>query len=300
MREIIGEYNSNLKKLYGSFRKRFGLNYEESLDYVDDMSCDYNYAIIYFASDISYSKELIQEINETGAGKAFGFYKDSSINFSVNEIKEAVPRIVGDGGNKFIFVELDEKSRFRLENIPLSVFIKLGKNYGNLVVDIVKAKEVVLGEVIRKIEKADQKEFNQLYNKLYVNRWECRKDIFLNNFKMSPSELFKLCDSNYDSGAFVCFKEDTMIGFVVYQFVIEKDNRAFNDLSTLIVRDIYVEEEFRRQGVASRLFKEVLRVADKAKAKKIRFKFWDFDQDTKKFVESLNSKALYYVHEIYI
>lgn len=299
MREIMGEYNDGLKKLFGSFRKRFGLAHSETLEYVDMMIKDKEYAILYFASDISYSKELIDEINAAGVGQAFGFYKDGPSAFnSVDEIKEAVPRIIGAGGNKFIFVELEERSRFRLEDIPKSIFVKQGRDRGEMVVDIVKSREYVKDEVIRKIARQDQDEFNKLYNKLYIRRWEVRSDIFVKNFKMSPSEFNRICSRCNDTSAFLCFKEDRLIGFIIYESLAEKDNRSFNNMSVITIRDIYVEEEFRRQGVATRLFREVARVADKNCAKVIRFKVWSADEETVGFVQSLNKRPLYSLYEV--
>lgn len=301
MREIMGEYDNGLKKLFGSFRKRFGLAHSETLEYVDRMIDDKEYAILYFASDITYSKELIEEINTLGVGQAFGFYKDGPMAFnSLDEIREAVPRIIGDGGNKFIFVELEERSRFRLEDVAMSIFIKQGREKGEMVVDIVKSREYIKDEVIKKMEKTEQDEFNQLYNKLYRRRWEQRNEMFVRNIKMTPSELARVCNRSNDIGAFVCIKNGKVVGFIIYESITDKDNRAFEDRYNLTIRDIYVEEEYRRQGIATRLFREVTRLADKSNARTIRFKTWAFDSETNGFIESLNKKVLYTMYEVSI
>lgn len=299
MKEIIGEYNPSLKKLYDSFRKRFGLGHLETLEYVDKMIDDKEYAVLFFSCDITYSRELIEEINSTGVGQAYGFYKDGPIS-STEEIREAVPRIIGDGGNKFIFVELEDKSRFRMEEIPKTVFIKQKVDQGNLAVDIVKSRVYLEDEVIKKIEKEDTEEFNKLYNKLYTGRWEQRGDIFLRNFKMMNFELSKVCSRSNDMGAFVCYKNDKLVGFVVYESIKEKDNRSFEDNYYLTVRDIYVEPEFRRIGIATRLFREVQRLADKNKLRYVRFKSWFFDEEMRGFINSLDKQELYTMYEVKI
>lgn len=299
MKEVMGEYNASLKKLFGSFKKRFGLTYSGSLEYVDKIIEDKDYAILFFASDITYSRELIDEINSSGLGQAFGFYKDGPNN-SLEEIKLAIPRIVGEGGNKFIFVELEDKSRFRLEEVPKTIFIKLGSSAGNLVVDTVKAREVVKDEVIKRIDKTDQEEFNKLFHTLYVKRWEMRGDIFVRNFKMSNSDLSRLCDKSNDKSAFVCYREGKLVGFIIYESISDKDSRAFEDRCYLTVRDIYVDEEYRRLGIATRLFREVTRLADKNRSKIVKFKTWGFDEETNAFVASLNKETLYTMHEISI
>ena len=299
MKEIIGEYNSSLKKLYDSFKKRFGLSHLDTLEYVDKMIDDKEYAVLFFSSDITFSRELIDEINSTGVGQAYGFYKDGPIS-STEEIREAVPRIIGDGGNKFIFVELEDRSRFRIEEIPKTVFVKLKRDKGDLAIDIVKSRVYLKDEIIRKIEKDDTEEFNKLYNKLYMGRWENRSDIFVRNFKMINSELSKVCGRSFDMGVFVCYREDKLVGFVVYEFVNEKDGRAFEDRYYLTVRDIYVVPEFRRMGIATRLFREVQRLADKNKLKYVRFKSWAFDEEMRQFINSLDKNELYAMYEVKI
>lgn len=299
MKKNVGEYNEGLKKLFGSFKKRFGLSYSETLEYVDSIIEDKNYAVLYFASDITSSKELIEEINETGVGQAFGFYKSGPMAFnSVDEIKEAVPRIVGDGGNKFIFVELEERSRFRLEDIPMSIFVKQGRSYGEMVVDVVKSREYVQDEVIRRIEKDDCSEFNALYHNLYLKRWEQRNDIFIRSHRMTNNTLSTICNKHVDLGVFVCYKEDRLAGFILYESFRESDNRKYTDNYSLVVNDIYVVEEFRRQGIATRLFREVARVAEKNHLKCVRFRTWGFDKETSAFVQSLNKTQLYEMHEV--
>lgn len=299
MKKNMGEYNEGLKKLFGSFRKRFGLSYSETLEYVDENVEDKEYSVLYFSSDITYSKDLIEEINATGVGQAFGFYKDGPMAFSsVDEIKEAIPRIVGNGGNKFIFVELEERSRFRLEDINKTVFIKQGRKSGELYVDVVKSREYVEDEVIRKMTKKDKDEFNNLYNTLYMKRWEKRNDLFIKNYKMRPSELTMIYGINNITGAFLCFKKDVLVGFVVYESLEDTDNKGVENKRYLLVRDIYVLEEYRRQGIATRMVREVMQIASKTLTKRLRFKTWSMDEETVGFINSLNNKPLYAVYEI--
>ena len=299
MRKILGEYKEDLEKLFNSFRKRFGLEHKDTLAYVDELISDLDYAVLYFASDSSYAKELINEINESGVGRAYGFYKDGSTPYSsVEEIREAIPNIVGDGGNKFIFVELEERSRFRVEDVAKTIFVKQGRDKGSMVIDIVKSREYIEDEVIRPIDKKCIKEFNELYNTLYKNRREVRKELFISNFKMTNTELLKLCDRDLSIGAFVCFKNDVMVGFVVYELIDDNDHRSLEPKIHYVVRDIFVVEEYRRCGIASRLFREVCRMVEKSHGKSIRFKSWAFDEETEGFINSLNKKRLYNIYEI--
>ena len=297
MKKNMGEYNEGLKRLYGSFRKRFGLEYSDTLEYADSNLDDNSYAILYFSSDITYSKEFIEEINSTGVGQAYGFYREGPTVSSVEEIKEAIPKIVGDGGNKFIFVELGERSRFRLENINKTVFMKLGREQGELFLDIVKSREYIDDEVIREMKESDKEDFNLLYKELFKRRWEMRKDIFVKNYKLGNSDISMICNRYSTCGSYLCFKNDKLVGFLLYEFKEEKED-GIENMRYLTIRDIYVLEEYRRQGIATRMFREVMQIASKSYTNIVRFKTWMMDEETVGFINSLNNKPLYTVYEI--
>lgn len=294
MRQLIGEYKEGLNKVLGSFKKRFGFKYEVSSGYVDEKL--EQESIIYFGSDSSGIIDLIEEINRGETGKAYGFFKNNK--HSLEEMKENIPRLVLDNRNVFIFVELEERSRFRLEDIPGSIFIKQIKKENNLIIDVVKAKEVIEDEIIRRIEKKDTDAFNELYKKLYIERWEARSDLFSRKYKMVQSELDTICRKSSSSGAFVCFKKEKIVGFIVYESLQDIDNRASTLDYFLTVKDIYVEGKYRHRGIATRLFREVQRLADKNRVKSIRFKVWSEDGDTNRFMKKLVKKELYSVYEL--
>ena len=79
---------------------------------------------------------------------------------------------------------------------------------------------------------------------------------------MTNTELLKLCDRDLSIGAFVCFKNDVMVGFVVYELIDDNDHRSLEPKIHYVVRDIFVVEEYRRCGIASRLFREVCRLLE--------------------------------------
>ena len=202
MKKNMGEFDEGLKKLFNSFKKRFGLKCGESLDYVDNILEDKSYSVLYFTSDITYTKELIEEINSSGVGSAYGLYRNTYD--SVDEIKEAVPNIIGDGGDKFIVVEIDDKSKFRLEEIPHTTFVKLCRSYGEIVVDIVKSREYIEEEDIHRMRDCDSREFNLLYRSLYMKRREIKPKLFRSNVRMDTVQMSSICSGHSEEVVFVC------------------------------------------------------------------------------------------------
>lgn len=296
MKKNMGDYDEGLKKLFNSFKKRFGLKCGESLDYVDNILEDKSYSVLYFTSDITYTRELIEEINSSGVGSAYGLYRNTYD--TVDDIKEAVPNIISDGGNKFIVVEIDDKSRFRLEEIPHTTFVKLCRNYGDIVVDIVKSREYIEDEDIHRIEVKDTREFNLLYRDLYIKRRQAKPSLFRSNFRMGNTQMTSICYGHSEDGVFVCYRDGKIVGFIVFENVVDKIHDGLEHNYDIYVKDLFVLEDYRRMGIATRLFREVCRYADKCRYKSVRFRNWAFDEDVEGFISSLNKKVLYTTYEI--
>lgn len=297
MRKIIGEFNESIKKLYGSLRKRFGLEYKETLEYADRIFSRTEYPIVFISSDDTFSLDLINEINASGNGEAIGFYRDGAYVYNVLELREMVPKLL-DKSNKLVYISIDAKSRFRLD-IEGTIFVKIGNVGGELWVDI-EVYEKIEDEVIKKLTVEDAKEFGKLLSELYLKRYEIRPDIFDKGYKLSSLDIDELCRRKGFRGAFICFRDSKIVGFIVYEFSEDKESRAYLSKTNLMVKDIYVLEEYRRLGIASRLFNEVKKIAGRFKCENIVFKVWDFDETTSKFLSSLHYKLLYGLYEVEI
>lgn len=295
MRKNIGEFSESIKKLYGSLRKRFGLQYDETLEYADRAFSKTNYPIIFISSDDSLSLDFIKELNESNNGQAIGFYRDGEYVYNVEELREMVPKLL-DIPNKFVYISIEKKSRFRLA-IANSILVKIGNAGGQLWIDI-ELNEKVDGEVIKRLTMEEVKEFASLFSRLYLNRYECRPDIFDKGYKLSTSDLRELCRTKVSKGVLICIRNEKIVGFIVYEFATEKENRGYLSRSDLVVRDIFVVDEYRRLGIASRLFNEVKKIASHLKCENILFKVWEFDEATCNFLASLHHKTLYGIYEV--
>ena len=120
MRKKIGEFNSVLKKVYGSLRKRYGLVYDETLEELEKIFEDEEFGqlpIFLISIDDTYSRELISEINAIGIAQAYGFYRDGEFPYKViTEVREALPQLINQSENDKFFYKLLFFRYFRVRN----------------------------------------------------------------------------------------------------------------------------------------------------------------------------------------
>ena len=74
----------------------------------------------------------------------------------------------------------------------------------------------------------------------------------------------------------------------------------YNRNNIMVFRDVYVLEEYRRCGIATRLYNEALKYAKKLKISRVEFRVWEFDEETLKFINSLHVEKLRSCYEIKI
>lgn len=302
MRKLIGEFNDNFKKFYGSLRKKYGLCYEETLEAADivfENKNNIDFPVILICNRDEYSEEFIKELNEQGEYQAFGFYHDGELSYnSVEDLKIMIPKLLkgDDRSKKFIYISVDWRSKFTFE-IPGTICIKQGISREMLYLDIIKTNPIRQNEVIRRFREDDASSVSKMLNDLYKNRCKVRPDLFLNDFALSPNDVINLCRSVGNSDAVVCVRNGYMVGFMIYDYEIERGNRGRTEKRIIVIKDFYVREEFRRRGIATRMFEEVSRTLVKSKRSRVRFQIMSDDLMSRKFIASLHAKELYSVYE---
>ncbi len=301
MRKFVGEYDECLKKLYGSLEKRFGLENSCCLEEIDRAFTDKEFLgcpIILISNDDRYSVELIEKINVQGDYLAYGFYRDSEFPYeSVNAVREMIPKLIENNKNVFIYIGVDVRSYFRLE-IPGTICIKQGKGNGQLSIDIIKTRNIVVDEIIRRCQEEDLTNFNVLLDEYYKKRWSKCPKLFNKSYKLGTVEFRDLCQRGSARGAIVAQKNEQLVGFLIYEYKNDCDNRAFENISVLTVTDIYVDSEFRRMGLATKMYEFLIRPTSKVKISEVRFKIWNEDEEACKFIDSLQAKELYTMYEV--
>lgn len=300
MRKIVGELDESLKRIYGSLRKRYNLAYDETLADVDLVLGDERYSkypVILLSNNDDYSRNFISELNEAGEVLSYGFYRDGDFPYTnFTEVREMIPGLLEGEQDKFIYISIPERVALR-KFFPGTICIRIGHTKDMMSIDIIKREKAVESEEIRLLKRNDAPYFQELLNKLYLEKSIKRPDLFKSKYKLSNTDILEFCKGG-GKGAIVCIKEEVIVGFLIYVYERDADNDACNNDSILTIKDIYVEEDYRRQGIATRMYSALDDILRRSHSSKLKFKVWDDDCDVKQFIMSLGPKALYTLYEL--
>lgn len=300
MNFVFSNYEEAIEKFYGSLRKRFKLEYKQSFNEIDKQLDDLFLNVVVISDDDNYSNELISDINAGEEYFAYGVYRSGEVAYEkVESAYEMVENFLKYGENKFVFVSFDKKKKFDAD-IDNCIIVRFYNDNGSLVVDIDKKLKKDDSEVIRRVKLDDYDECLDILNRLYLGRYEKRKDVFMKTVSITRNEFLGLCGRFGRKSAFVCIRDGKIVGFISYEVIVTNKKRHFNERVFIRISDIFVMSSYRRMGIGTRLFQVVAKFAKRLNAPTVEFLSWDFDEDIKKFIFSLQSKPLNTYYEITI
>lgn len=161
----------------------------------------------------------------------------------------------------------------------------------------ISRKKILDRDKIRRIEQDDFFQFHELMNEYHEFRVDNKKDIFRKSDALAKTEFLSLCQRFHSDTVFVYMRDEKLVGFIKVELVTFSGNRLYQDQTILKITDLYVSKDYRRQKIGTKLYEEVIQYAKKLHIKKIQFLVWNFDQDTKKFLNSLAVKVLNFCYE---
>ena len=150
---------------------------------------------------------------------------------------------------------------------------------------------------IRKLVESDYDQVIELYAQLDELHAQARPDCFVYREKVDiyPKEAF-VHNLNYPGGVdFGAFEDGRMIGFVSATLWTESGLRK--DLKTVCLDNIYVLPEYRRRGIASKLFAEAEAWAKEQGAIRLDLHTWDFNKGAIAMYEAMGMRPQRYVFE---
>lgn len=138
--------------------------------------------------------------------------------------------------------------------------------------------------LIRKAQKNDFEQIDNMYHSLHTLHVENRPDIFNEEGYPFSLKIFKELLKNKKSIVLVCEENETICGFCFGKIV----ERATPTLKTVAdLDDIFVIDEFRKKGIASALYKEFEKIAKQGGAYQIRLWLWSFNKDAEAFYRKM-------------
>jgi len=150
---------------------------------------------------------------------------------------------------------------------------------------------------IRKLTEADYDQVITLYMELDEMHVHARPDCFVHRKKEETypwdAYLSNLsCPDVLEIGAFA---GDALVG--ILRATLWKESIMVKDLKTVCLDSIYVLPEYRRNGIASKLFDEAARWAKQHGAVRLDLHVWEFNQDAVALYRAIGMTPQRYVFE---
>lgn len=152
--------------------------------------------------------------------------------------------------------------------------------------------------IVRRSRYSDYDDFMPIINKAHNDRFLKRRDLFQKNSVFTSTEFYNFCEQFSGKLIFIYILSEKIIGYIQLELGDYSSRSLYNSNSLIKISNVYVLEEYRRRGVATRLYQEVVAYAKKLKTNRIEFEVWDFDEDTKNFISSLHMNVQRYHYEI--
>lgn len=150
---------------------------------------------------------------------------------------------------------------------------------------------------IRKLMESDYDQVIEIYAQLDEFHVQARPDCFVHREKnkVYPKDAF-VQNLAYPGGLELgAFDGEQLVGIV--RATLWEESMMRKDLKTVCLDDIYVLPEYRRRGIAAKLFAEVESWAKKQGAIRLELHTWDFNKGAIAMYETMGMTPQRYVLE---
>ncbi len=167
-------------------------------------------------------------------------------------------------------------------------------------VPIIAIKKKPYKEEIRRSRVEDYEVIIKAMRGVQRERFKIRRDIFLSLGGLGRLEFASLCDRTISNNCFIYDINGEIAGFVITKIKSADTNGPYLDHDYFTIQFLYVFEKYRRRGIGTKLYKEVVRYAKKLHFTRVEIPFWYIDQDMERFIGHLEPHLLHQIYEFYI
>ena len=144
--------------------------------------------------------------------------------------------------------------------------------------------------MIRKANKADIKRIIELLHQVDMVHHKIRPDLFKpNTTKYNGQELESILN-NSNNPIFV-YDDEGVSGYAFCQITEVKDHRLLEDIKTLYIDDICVDEDARGKHIGKALYEYVRDYAKKTGCNNITLNVWEGNDPALSFYKNMGMKA---------
>ena len=138
--------------------------------------------------------------------------------------------------------------------------------------------------MIRELTINDFEIVESIITKLHKLHVDNRPDFYIENEHPISKKEYKAMLNNQDKISIAYIVDDKIAG-VCLATIKDKIEKS------IYIDDIFVLEEFRHQGIATKLYKQIESIAKDIGAKRIDLTVWQFNKTAMKFYESLGMET---------
>ena len=140
---------------------------------------------------------------------------------------------------------------------------------------------------IRYAKEKDIVKISDLLSQVDLVHHKGRPDIFKIGKKYSEDEIKELLRDGKQP-ILVCVDEkDEVMGYCFCIFQEYKDNSVLNDVKTLYIDDLCVDENLRGKGIGRKLYEAAVNLAKESGCHNVTLNVWSFNTQAIGFYESL-------------
>ena len=149
---------------------------------------------------------------------------------------------------------------------------------------------------IRKLRREDYPAVDLCMQELHTLHVEARPDLYVPlEHPYSEQEFIEIVEDENHIAIAVVDEKDSIMGFGIV--TLRDKSGMIEHLKTAYVDDIFVRKEYRRQGVAKRIFEQLEKLSKEQGAERIDLMVWEFNEAALELYQSLGMKPQRYIFE---
>ena len=150
---------------------------------------------------------------------------------------------------------------------------------------------------IRNMTLDDYKEVDRLMAQVHKIHVEGRPDLYVDVDHIYSMEQFREMVENEDMISVVAEIDETVVGIC---FVSLRARTCMVKRRTAYMDDLCVDDSYRGKGIGKQLYLYVKERAKEMGAERLDLMVWDFNENARKFYESMGMKPQRYIMEEYL
>lgn len=141
--------------------------------------------------------------------------------------------------------------------------------------------------MIRKVKVEDYERVKNLVKQVHNIHVEKRPDMYTNAEPMPLDYFNQIISADNDKMMYVYEENDKIIGLAELSIKESNPIPIIKHRKTLIIEDIVVDSEYRKQGIGKEIYNYILSVATERNVDDLELNVWAFNENAIKFYESL-------------